>query len=717
MSKILLAHGLGGGHALLDVLQLSWRCRGLRSERLLQYYHNIMSRRITRSQSRSRSRSMSASAQDVNTKSKPSKKRPKKKIKLDPVAEATDVSNVGAALQQNTSFESRVRALKTVLNANDSLHESSDAATDAALESLLNVCTQLKEDMKAESETWTDGFIKVELQDTLGHSLIECAGDRIDSCLKNSTKKSNKRKKAKNTDKDVDKGGVLSWLPGLFALALRCAIQGHVSGRIPFEMLDNVLHTQTISMCEKIWDLVESMSEAISNETLVPSDGRNINSKLWLLRVANNLLKRLSTTQNSFFCGRISFFLARIFPLSEKSALNLTKKRNLANVTTFNSEEVFNEVAHKNNSINEQESAPKISYNCYSNFWKLQHEFLRDPSKILKGPAVRNQFLQKVNGVLELFAKHPLPQGDKIADDGGATDVGNLSTIEEDSTQQFSAVKYLTAARLFRLQLIDPQLRRHVMCQILIVLEEIRFYGENLKKSEYQKIARCRQDVLKSLCSTTPNGKAFADAVVETLKGCVKWKLWKYNKKCPSFERFLDPNDNNERAAEKKEMLIEINSAKEKATGISSKDAISRRRAKAATTIQPALKKFWVGGNNDAESFDLVSHCAANEEIKDLKVLYQKVVDAEDPVNEIEDIYHPKHDKVYCWKSLRLTASKQFDIFQKLDDGSVVSAAQHLGYVEAKTSEAESAEKGMDEDLENSISVDDVKKPVDSVEN
>ena len=659
---------------------------------------------------------MSASVQDSNIKSKPSK-RPKKKSKLDPVAEVTNDSKMSDAQGQKTSFESRVGTFKMVINANGSLQDSSDAAVDVVFESLLKACNQLKKDMQAESGTWTDDDIKVELQDSLGHSLIECAGDRIDSFVSNSITKGKKRKKVANTAKDMDKGDVLSWLPGLFALALRCAIQGQVSGRIPFELLDNVLHTQTISMCEKIWNFVESMSEAISHETLVPSDGRNINSKLWLLRVANNLLKRLSTTQNSFFCGRISLFLARIFPLSEKSALNLAKKRNLSNVTTFNSEEVFNEFANMNDNINEEEPASKISYDCYSNFWKLQHEFLRDPSKILKGPALRNQFLQKVHGVLELFAKHPLPQGDKIADDSDVGDIGNLPTIEEDSAQHFSAVKYLTAARLFRLQLIDPQLRRHVMCQILIVLEEIRFYGENLKKTEYLKIATCRHDVLKLLCSTTPNGKGFADAVVETLKSCVKWKLWKYNEKCPSFERFPDPNDANVRPAEKKQMLIEINSAKEKATGISSKDAISRRRAKAAMTVQPALKKFWVGANDDAGNFNLVSHCDENENTKDLQVWYQKVVDAEDPINEIEDIYHPKHDKVYCWKSLRLTASKQFDIFQKLDDGSVVSAAQNLGYVEKKDCEAENADKVTDEDIDDSKSADDMKKPIDSVEN
>ena len=114
-----------------------------------------------------------------------------------------------------------------------------------------------------------------------------------------------------------------------------------------------MLNTQTITVCEQIWDLVESLSEIISHESLVPTDGRNIKSKLWLLRLANSLLKRLSTTQNSLFCGRISLFLARIFPLSEKSALNLTKKRNVSNTTVYDMEKVFNNEVDNSNNSNE----------------------------------------------------------------------------------------------------------------------------------------------------------------------------------------------------------------------------------------------------------------------------------------------------------------------------------------------------------------------------
>lgn len=47
--------------------------------------------------------------------------------------------------------------------------------------------------------------------------------------------------------------------------------------------------------------------------------------KNYLLRMCNDLLRRLSQAQNNVFCGRIQLFLARLFPLSEKSALNLVK--------------------------------------------------------------------------------------------------------------------------------------------------------------------------------------------------------------------------------------------------------------------------------------------------------------------------------------------------------------------------------------------------------
>ena len=597
--------------------------------------------------------------------------------------------------------------MKDFIQKIDNLQDAEETIVNENYEKLSETCATMKQEIQDNNKHFNEEQVTEEVQNVVEFALLAFAGDNVGSINNNNNNMgddgdSRKKKKRKVTKTSEENDNIMNWLPGLFSLALKCAIGQKVAGKAPFVLLDSVLNTQTITVCEQIWDLVESLSETISHESLVPTDGRNIKSKLWLLRLANSLLKRLSTTQNSLFCGRISLFLARIFPLSEKSALNLTKKRNVSNTTVYDSEEVFNnEVDNSNNS---NETTTKISYSSYANFWNLQQEFFRDPTEILKGPTPRRRFLQAVDDVLELFGDHSLPRekdgGNKSSNNNNNNNSMTMMAVEndEDDMDTFSAVKYLTTARLFRLQVIDPQLRRHVFCQILIILEELRFSGTSIKKSEMEKIAKCRQHVLNLLASITPNGKAFADGVFETLKSCVKWKLWKYNKKCPKYERFSDPKDLEDRAKEKKKMNTAIAEAKNKALKKGSKDAITQRRAKAGTTVQPALKKFWEDSKDGENDFNLVTHCKPNEEIQDLKQWYEPVIDAEDPENGIEDLYHPRHDKVYSWKSLRLTASKQFNTFKDLKGGSIVNAAENLGYIERK--KVEEKEKDEEEEQE-----------------
>ena len=60
--------------------------------------------------------------------------------------------------------------------------------------------------------------------------------------------------------------------------------------------------------------------------------------KNYLLRMCNNLLRRLSTSRNTVLCGRIHLFLAHLLPLDEKSALNIMGAFNLDNITIFGNE-------------------------------------------------------------------------------------------------------------------------------------------------------------------------------------------------------------------------------------------------------------------------------------------------------------------------------------------------------------------------------------------
>jgi len=52
-----------------------------------------------------------------------------------------------------------------------------------------------------------------------------------------------------------------------------------------------------------------------------------------LLRSCNELLRRLSKAKNTVFCGKILMFLAKVFPLSERSGVNVKSAFNLTNVT------------------------------------------------------------------------------------------------------------------------------------------------------------------------------------------------------------------------------------------------------------------------------------------------------------------------------------------------------------------------------------------------
>ena len=108
-----------------------------------------------------------------------------------------------------------------------------------------------------------------------------------------------------------------------------------------------------------------------------------------LLRICNDLLRRLSRTQNTVFCGRILLFLAKFFPFSERlhrilekrldvvinfrSGLNVISEFNLDNTTNFNKEEgdvegEKGEEAKKVEDIN-------VDYSLYSKFWQIQDFF------------------------------------------------------------------------------------------------------------------------------------------------------------------------------------------------------------------------------------------------------------------------------------------------------------------------------------------------------
>ena len=87
----------------------------------------------------------------------------------------------------------------------------------------------------------------------------------------------------------------------------------------PFTVLFDLLETQTIDSCSHIFSWIELRADRLT-EGMVPQKGK----ALVLLRTLNDLLRRLSKIGNTtLFCGRILTFMSQVFPLGERSGVNL----------------------------------------------------------------------------------------------------------------------------------------------------------------------------------------------------------------------------------------------------------------------------------------------------------------------------------------------------------------------------------------------------------
>lgn len=87
----------------------------------------------------------------------------------------------------------------------------------------------------------------------------------------------------------------------------------------PFMILQDLFETQTIASCAHIFTYIETRTPRLT-KGMSPQKGK----ALILLRMLNDLLRRLSKIGGTtIFCGRILNLLSAVFPLEEKSGVNL----------------------------------------------------------------------------------------------------------------------------------------------------------------------------------------------------------------------------------------------------------------------------------------------------------------------------------------------------------------------------------------------------------
>lgn len=183
--------------------------------------------------------------------------------------------------------------------------------------------------------------------------------------------------------------GDIQKIETLIDFSIQCGRNNLATATIPVVLLGDAFDIMTLDQCEDMFSYVERNVSIWKEECFFSACKNN------LLRMCNDLLRRLSRSQNTVFCGRILLFLAKFFPFSERSGLNIVSEFNLENITEYGAE--GNEMGDQLAEGEESQKGVKIDYNLYCKFWALQ-DFFRNPNQCYD--RVRWKTFEAVSNVL-----------------------------------------------------------------------------------------------------------------------------------------------------------------------------------------------------------------------------------------------------------------------------------------------------------------------------
>ncbi|EDX11795.1 THO complex subunit 1 [Drosophila simulans] len=351
----------------------------------------------------------------------------------------------------------------------------------------------------------------------------------------------------KRLDEDVSRIGELVRLS---VEATRAEI---VSNTIPVVLLIDTFDVVTLDKCQKIFQFVEEMVEVWKEEIFFASCKNNI------LRMCNDLLRRLSRTQNTVFCGRIQLFLSKFFPFSERSGLNIVSEFNLDNFTEYGLDSKDHDESDNKELEDTAEDIPlKIDYDLYCKFWSLQ-DFFRNPNQCYNKPQWK-MFQMHAENILQSFSSFKLEDVRHSSNDNASGSDQAMDVDEEavDAAAVTSVIKanhffakFLTNPKLLALQLSDANFRRAVLVQFLILFQylqvSVKFKSDTqtLTGDQADFIKETESRVYKLLEETPPYGKRFSRTVCHMLAREEMWNNWK-NEGCKEFKKPEEPTPSEE---------------------------------------------------------------------------------------------------------------------------------------------------------------------------
>lgn len=250
----------------------------------------------------------------------------------------------------------------------------------------------------------------------------------------------------------------------LFDILSILSDDGQCDPALLFWLVEELLDSQTIAGCRKIFDFLESRRERIT--------AKNFKQKnLVILRSCNELLRRLSRAEDTAFCGRVFIFMFQSFPLGDRSSVNLRGEYHVENVTAYKSLPASNgskmDVDSQPDTPKDQSDprvVPKVTFGSkdgakamepdelYPLFWSLQESFSQ-PLKMFD-PTHFAKFKINIEATMKAFQA--------IHDDGSQSSrsMENLKRSlkrkrdedGQDALPETFNPKYLTSQDLFQLE-------------------------------------------------------------------------------------------------------------------------------------------------------------------------------------------------------------------------------------------------------------------------
>lgn len=322
------------------------------------------------------------------------------------------------------------------------------------------------------------------------------------------------------SDSDAQDSIEVNSLCRLLDVVLMLSNQGKCDYSLCHSLLEDIFEVQSIEWCEKFWPFILSREAQLTKNL-----AGNRAPGTTVIRLCNSLLKRLSKNHDGEFSGQVAMFLARAFPLSERSGINQGGKFDVDNVTIYDE---------------------GYEMEDYSRFWLLQ-KYFSSPTLLFEAPQMA-EFKACLDSVIALF--NQIKSRRKTSRRSAVSKADGGSEGDGDDF----VPKWMTHPDLFKLQLTDPGFREAVVLQILIIIAFLMDLSLNNKK-KWGEIGATNRSVMyeftlkdadasylksmdkkaRSLLSSSLNHTV--DAVMTR---DLNWRLWKLQN-CPKLE--MDPNN------------------------------------------------------------------------------------------------------------------------------------------------------------------------------